>query len=189
MRKSKIPGPGTAARRSGALVGAVLVLLAVAGAQPTVAQQPAVANNVYLELLGNGGLYSINYERRLTEQLGLRAGIARWTADDWWSDAQTTITSLPLGVSFLPGSGTRRIELGAGILVGQRQRTGALGSAGQTNGFTSLTGVVGYRFQPARSGWLFRVGFTPFYGLGDEDAAYPDQGFLPSIGVSAGYSF
>jgi hypothetical protein len=166
-----------------------LALLFAAAAAPAAGQQPVgPRNNVYLELLGNGGLYSVNYERRFTERASFRGGLGHWTTEDWWSNAETTITSVPFGMSWLPGSGTRRLEVGGGLLVGRRGWKPSPGTTAENEGFASLTGVLGYRYQPVRSGWTFRAGFTPFFGFGDE-SAYPDRGFLPSLGVSGGYSF
>lgn len=36
-------------------------------------------NQIFIEFLGSGVLYSINYERRLGETVALRAGYTRWT--------------------------------------------------------------------------------------------------------------
>jgi hypothetical protein len=170
-------------------VATVPALILTALVVPATAQQPqGPQNSVYLELLGNGGLYSFNYERHLTERTNVRVGYGHWTIEGLWIDEKTTVTTVPVGASWLLGS-ARRLELGVGVVAGRRSEAVFLSEDSRTNSFASITGVVGYRFQPARSGWIFRAGFTPFYGFGDEDKAYPDRGFFPSLGISGGYSF
>ena len=53
----------------------------------------------------------------------------------------------------------------------------------------SATGTLGYRRQPADGGFVFRIGLTPIYGFGTEEAAYPEKGFFLSGGLSLGVSF
>ncbi|CAN5841486.1 hypothetical protein BH23GEM9_BH23GEM9_03650 [soil metagenome] len=36
---------------------------------------------------------------------------------------------------------------------------------------------------------VFRTGITPIHSFASEDAAYPDSGLFPSVGVSLGYAF
>jgi hypothetical protein len=148
-------------------------------------------NAVYVELLGNGGLYSINYERVLTNfnyervmagSVRARVGGGAWT--DNWSDLTTSIETFtfPMMVQMVmerERGSAHHPELGIGILVGQRG----------THGFLSLTGLVGYRYEPPRGRLLLRVGLTPFYGFGDESVAYPDKGFFPSVGLTVGARF
>ena len=161
-------------------------LLMVAAA-PARAQAPAPARNnaLYIELLGNGGLYSINYERAVTPALRVRVGAGAWTAVSFWSSAETRIRTVPVMLQFVPGRGAHHLEAGAGILVGHRH--GDLG--GGSGAFVSLVGLVGYRYEPRQRRFLFRAGFTPFYGFGGQSGAYPDAGFLPSLGLSFGARF
>lgn len=172
---------------------ALTVVALLCACTPLHAQSPAegsAANAVYVELLGNGGLYSLNYDRRFADAVALRVGFATWTADDLFlgEEAQTDFITVPVTAAWLMGTGKRRIELGGGVLLGTKSREEAFGDGETSSSFVSLTGIVGYRFQPAR-GFMFRVALTPFFGLGDEDEAYPEDGFMPSGGVSVGYSF
>lgn len=161
----------------------------LAGASPCLAQL-AARNAVYFEILGNGGLYSFNYERMLTESLGLRVGYATWDSPALWfgGTPPDRYTTVPVTVSYLLGRGERKLELGGGVTFGdgtfdrssdfQRDFT-----------FRTLTGIVGYRSQPPGRGYLFRAGVTPFYSFEDGEEAYPDPGFMLSAGVSFGYRF
>ncbi len=47
----------------------------------------ASRNNAYLEVLGNGGLYSLNYERIVVEHFALRVGFASWKSQDFLAQA------------------------------------------------------------------------------------------------------
>jgi hypothetical protein len=164
------------------------VLLAAAMLLPwetSFAQSTEEARNaLYLELLGNGGLFSLNYEREVADGMLARAGFGTWSSTSFWSEGKTTVTTVPLTIAFVRGRGDHRLELGGGMTFGRTRETFAGSSA-----FVSLTGLVGYRYEQPGRGYLFRAGATPFYGLGGEDVAYPDRGFFPLIGVSFGYSF
>ena len=71
----------------------LLALSATAGHAQTA--PPTRANAVYVELLGNGGVYSVNYKRALTPAVRVRVGAASWTTDSFWSDAETRIQTFP----------------------------------------------------------------------------------------------
>jgi hypothetical protein len=169
-------------------MGRIVTLIAalfVCGAGHAQAQPPEEARNaVYLELLGNGGLFSLNYEREVADGVLARAGFGSWSFTSLWTGAETTVTTVPLTIAFVRGRGEHRLELGGGMTFGRSRET----FFGSSN-FVSLTGLVGYRYEQPGRGYLFRAGATPFYGLGGEDVAYPDRGFFPSIGVSFGYGF
>lgn len=162
----------------------MLILLWLAFfASPLFAQdEPPIPkpNGWYLELLGNGGLYSINYERKVRPKLVMRYGAANWTAEDLFSDSETSVYSFPFTTSYLIGSAKHKFELGGGIVGGVRKDESDRGL------FLSLTGIAGYRYE-ADSGFLFRAGLTPFYGLTKGPSAYPDSGGTASAGVSFGF--
>ena len=162
-------------------------LLLVAAALPVYGQDtsaPARDNLVYVELLGSGGLYSVNYERALTPSMRVRVGAAAWTAESFWSDAETGIQTFPMMLHVVPGRGSHRLEAGIGVLAGHRDR-----DFSESRGFVSLIASIGYRYEPPQRRFIFRTGFTPFYGFGEPSIAYPDTGFLPSLGLSFGARF
>ena len=177
--------------RSIAIITAALVCTAAQLHAQSEPEPRTAFNAVYLELLGNGGPFSINYDRRVGEDVAVRIGFASWTADDLFlgDEAETEIITVPVTVSWLPGTPSRGVELGGGVLLGNRKQDVPFEDGSTSSTFVSLTGIAGYRWQPADGGWTFRVGFTPFFGLGDSDVAYPERGFFPSGGVSVGYSF
>jgi hypothetical protein len=151
------------------------------------------APDIYAELLGNGGLYSINYGRRLGGGVSACVGAASWETEGNFfvsvPDERHRFLLAPVLLNLLTGAGTHHLELGGGVLVGTETVTRA--RSGQSERFTllSATGTLGYRRQPADGGFVFRIGVTPIYGFGSEEAAYPDKGFFLSGGLSLGVSF
>jgi hypothetical protein len=89
-------------------------------------------------------------------------------------------------LQIVPGGGAHHLEAGIGVLPGLRGRERDVGESGS---FVSLIGVVGYRYEPPQRRFVFRAGFAPFYGFGDSSIAYPEAGFLPSLGLSFGARF
>ncbi|MES1245727.1 MAG: hypothetical protein ABUT39_29240 [Acidobacteriota bacterium] len=170
----------------------VVLTIGLAVESPCVAQDPATPaarNAVFVELLGNGGVYSLNYERMLTDHLGLRVGYAAWDSPLLFEGTPPDrYRTVPVTMSYLLGNGERKLELGGGVTFGQ----GTLDRSFDTRrdfSFHNLTAIVGYRSQPRDGGYLFRVGATPFYSFDDGEEAYPEPGLSFSAGVSFGYSF
>jgi hypothetical protein len=138
-------------------------------------------NSVYVELLGNGFFYSINYDHRFTNNFGGRFGFMIIEGQSEQStDDQVSFAILPVMANYLVGSGSHRLELGAGlqfVLVGGTLENYGTFSGGGIGGVTT---TFGYRYQPVDGGFLFRVGATPFYNDGRPKL---------SGGVSLGYAF
>jgi hypothetical protein len=127
-------------------------------------------NLVYLELLGNGGLYSINYERMLGNDLSARLGFSYFSvgASTGDSSAKATLVTAPLMLNYLVGGKNHKFEVGAGatmIYVSASSSGAGMGSSAEGVGVAG-TGTVGYRYSPNDGGFVFRVGYTPFFGKG-----------------------
>lgn len=133
-------------------------------------------NSVYLEILGQGGIYSLNYDRLFSEYFGGRIGFSAFT-----SIFESSFLLVPITANYLVGSKNHHLELGAGVVFGSidfnDSESDAKGSA------LIETATIGYRYQPKQDGFLFRIGFTPLIRLGS------DGDFLPWGGLSVGYSF
>jgi hypothetical protein len=140
-------------------------------------------NSFYLELLGNGGLYSINYERNITSNTCIRIGFATWKVTDIMSKTYMgRMTTVPVLASYYTGLKKSHFEIGGGFLFGKENMYNG------TNPILNLTLFIGYRYQPQNRGIIFRAGFTPFLSL-DKKADYPDPGLSLSGGISTGYHF
>ena len=131
-------------------------------------------NLVYLELLGNGGLYSVNYERMLSNDLSARLGFSYFSisasagSGQEQSSAKASIVTAPALFNYMVGGKNHKLELGAGatlIYVSASASGGAASASGEGVGVAG-TGVAGYRYSPADGGFVFRVGYTPLFGKG-----------------------
>ena len=112
-------------------------------------------SSIYLELLGSGLLYSVNYEYFIKDDMPLGIGLG----------SPTPTTPVILSLSQLRGKSKHKLELGGGISLP----------------YATLSGVVGYRYQPEVAGPIFRLSFTPlFFALGYR---------IPYFGISAGFTF
>ncbi len=98
-------------------------------------------NTLYYEILGEGMGVSFNYERMLSNRIGLHIGYTDWAT-----------RGIPLGVHYVIGS-SHTLELGAGLMIDVYRYKGVY-----------LTGIVGYRYQPTSGGFVFSAGVTPVLG-------------------------
>ncbi|WP_143960559.1 hypothetical protein [Litoribacter populi] len=138
--------------------------------------------SVFVEVLGNGLIYSVNYDTRFSQGmngLGGRAGIGYIAMDG------VRFTSVPLLVNYLFGHDKHFFEIGVGatILVGSAGNQGGFGPAGERDRESGAIGTMslGYRLEPTDGGFLFRAGITPIY---DSSAFWP---LWPQL--SFGYAF
>jgi len=141
--------------------------------------RPTKKNHFYLELGGNGGLYSFNYERLITDNFTLRAGFGI-TPGILFVDG--TFLAIPLTASYLAGSDAHKFEAGFGTTFFTVQDPEVFGFPVEVNSFFALTGIIGYRYFKPRGGFTFRICFTPFYNTGENE-------FAPSGGLSFGLGF
>ena len=138
-------------------------------------------NSIYFEALGNGGLYSVNYDRMFTETIGGRIGFSYIPEIDFIFSSINDLMVIPVMLNYFIGSVNHKLELGAGIAYVSFTSGDFLGfeSSSGSSGVTG-TATIGYRYQPANGGFLFRIGFTPMFN---------DEWFQPFDGVSLGFGF
>ena len=165
---------------------AIIIALLFSSSHMAFAQDARRAkNSLYLELLGNGGLYSVNYDRMLSDNFGVRLGVSRFGFDaitldqDPDADAKISVSTLTLMTNYLVGKGKHRLELGVGAMAAFASAD-VDGVGGVSGKGLSGTGTIGYRIQPLDGGFLFRVGFTPLYNK---------DGFSTWYGISLGAAF
>ena len=159
-----------------------LFLFSILSASFTMAQ----TNTVFLELGGNSLLWSINYDRMITEKISVRVGYGsipiESTDEDEFDAVTITVAPVPIVANYLLGSGNHKLEIGAGILYimvdGEVDFGGA--SVSGSGSVTATTGVLGYRYHRATGGFSFRISFTPIMLVGE---------MIPMGGLSLGYSF
>jgi len=141
--------------------------------------EDARAQNVFVEVGGQGLLFTANYDTRFGNRrngLGGRIGIGYIAAD---GDNSTTV---PVSLNYLLGnSGKHFFEIGLGATF--------LATGGDDESFffdeneSSVIGTMSfsYRLQPVNSGFAFRAGLTPVFN---------SDFFIPYFaGLSLGYTF
>ncbi len=153
---------------------------------------------VYLELFGNGIIYSVNYDKRLKKGKrsgwGMKVGYGYATlkALDTALNKYTKITyiGIPFGVNYLTKGKRSFVELGTGITllsIHQNNSNASIDSLDvpivdaldiKAKGFIA-TANIEYRYQTLKNGFIFRIGFMPII--------FPTV--IPYYGVSFGYHF
>ena len=159
-------------------------------------------NSIYVEGLGAGIWYSFNYERRVIDDLGVRAGFsyisygAKVTSPNGGTtSAGVTLLNFPITASYLGiRSGKHALELGGGVTITHASGTVTSGSLGASGSGIGAFGnaIVGYRLHPVgRAGFNFRIGAMALVGRGfsltnNDPTAF---GVLPFGYMSMGASF
>lgn len=169
----------------------ILILLVAGGAadsQTARAQTPTphpaalARHSMYVELGGAGGLYSVNYSRRIATRRVLRVGVT----------ASPLAIGVPVSLSTLYGSGDWRPEAGIGLLLARSSDVGV-----DRHGLLTAVGpIVGYRHHPQTRGLFVRASLQPllFAVLWTQQPSHSsstdtDRGLIPWGGVSVGWSF
>jgi hypothetical protein len=190
--------PPTSAPRAPAVIAAERP---VAPAPAADADKPA-PNSIYAEGLGAGLAYSINYERLVLDELGVRAGFGYWgmgasasVNGQTEASASASFLTIPLTVSYLGvRSGKHSLELGGGgTVIHAGGAASGFGMSASGSATTALgNAMVGYRLHPTgHAGFQFRVGAMALMGKGlGLSATDPDKmGVLPWLYLSLGGSF
>ena len=142
-------------------------------------------NSIFLELGGNGLIYSLNYDHKFFDHASARIGgmYLAVSADDPNSlDGRVSVFFVPIMANYLLGNGNSRLEIGGGLAIAGVNSDATIDNetideVGRGVGFT---GTIGYRLQPRDGGFLFRIGFTPIVAPG---------AFIPWAGLSLGATF
>lgn len=141
------------------------------------------ANFVHFELLGNAGLYSLNYTRRVVDAFSARIGISYVAlgASISRTSARADALTVPVLLHYLGvAKGAHKLELGLGPLLvyGSARARLSAREALRARFRVLASATIGYRYLPSR-GFTFNVGFTPVFG----------PVFLPWAGIGVGHTF
>jgi len=161
---------------------------------PASANKRSAKNAIYLDLAGPGGLYSLNYDRMITDELSARIGFSYISAGGSASSGGTTtsaevsLLTIPITVSYLGiGSLSNQFELGGGATFMRVTGDGFISAGSDSSGASAsatvigLTPMAGYRHQAPDGGFVFRIGLSPLVMLGGEGGVLP-WGYL-SLGA------
>jgi hypothetical protein len=192
---------------------------APAGAAPAAATPPSEApvpaekpekevgnhpapNSVYAEGLGAGLIYSLNYERMVTDDVAVRVGFgylsvgASASAGGTTSSSSASLVTVPITASYtgIRTRGGAGLELGGGsTLIYTSGSASGAGTAASGAGLTpTVVAMVGFRLHPVdHAGFNFRVGAMALggQGLGLSNADPTKFGFIPWGYISMGASF
>lgn len=132
-------------------------------------------NTVFVELLGNGLIFSANYDMRFNKDEGNGLGARLGVGYIGGGDAGGTVITVPAMVNYLLGKDGKYLEIGGGV-------TYVAGSADFGDGFEDTvigTLSIQYRRQPVDGGFMWKIGLTPIIASGAFIPYWP--------GVSIGY--
>ncbi len=136
------------------------------------------AQNIFVELGGQGLLFTANYDTRFSNRrdgLGGRVGIGYIAAD---GDNATTV---PLSLNYLLGKGRHFFEIGLGATLLATKASDYSFVFNDNNSDVIGTMSFSYRLQPVDRGFSLRAGLTPVFNK---------DFFIPYYaGLSLGYSF
>ena len=156
-------------------------------ATPPMAPQRTATNAIFGEALGNGLLYSINYERIIESwNIGLRVGASYFTfpVSSYGASGNLKLATFPLVASYYLGTPKHKLQLGLGATIlylgVSTDSAGTKFEGERSGGGVAATAIIGYRYLPPDRGFTFGVGFTPLLRT---------SRFLPWGGANAGYIF
>jgi hypothetical protein len=161
-----------------ALFTTITVAILLINATTSLAQNTFKRNDLYFELLGNGVVASINYERQLADQpgLGVRVGVG-------FSPTEHGVLSVPLGFNYLVPFKNQRsfLELGLGVtLTAEPVRLLDFSGDVYDNGtYGNFIPSVAYRAHTSKN-LMWRFSLTPMFNSAET---------LPWVGFSIGKRF
>jgi len=137
---------------------------------------PQAPNTIYVEFLGNGVLYSLNYDRLITSfgqlhHVGARVGVSLMPVDTLGTQYPLLF---PIMANYLIGPKQHKLEVGAGITPSIW-----FDDEWELEGRVAFAASVGYRYHRFDNDFDFRVAFTPLFF----------EGFKPWFGLSFGRAF
>jgi len=136
------------------------------------------AQNIFVELGGQGLLFTVNYDSRFSKKrdgIGGRAGIG------YIAEGGDYATTVPLSLNYLLGKGKHFFEMGLGATILTTGGTDESFLFDENNSNVIGTMSFSYRLQPVDRGFSFRAGLTPVFNK---------NFFIPYYaGISLGYSF
>ena len=125
-------------------------------------------------------MWSLNYERFLTDDVSLRIGGSYFAVHDY-AGTSVSLATFPLTASWLGlRAGNHALEIGGGaVFASATVSTGSFGAKAFGSGVVG-TGILGYRYAPLDGGFTLRLAFTPLFGNGE---------LLASAGLALGGAF
>lgn len=139
---------------------------------------------IYVELMGSGLVYSVNYETRFSAKtggLGGRVGIGY--VGDW--------LAVPLQINYLIGKkdSNKFFEIGGGICYFKYPKPFEVGDRSFDQQVMGAFSIM-YRRHPRYGNFMWKIGLTPMVGyLLEDDEGKAKLGIWPWIGIGLGKAF
>lgn len=115
-------------------------------------------NAFYAEILGNGLIFSANYDVRLINKFGARVGLG------YVGGSEGSVLTVPVMGNILLGKNGKYFEVGAGVTF--LSGAGDLFDLSEDKSTTLGTLSFMYRRQPEDGGFMWKIGITPFIASG-----------------------
>ena len=152
-------------------------------------------NSLYVELGGNGGLYTINYDRILHRGEWFHTSARAGVYYNWWGGGRLGI---PLEVNGLFGRKEHFLEMGVSFVyshgfepVVHKADPAVPSSEDIYHNFADLRAIgrLGYRYQKPEGGLFFRAAYTPNTFVWSATPGGLFSGAWHWFGISVGKSF
>ena len=132
-------------------------------------QAQTVFNNkrmVYLELWGNTGSFSLNYEHLVAKDVALRAGLTAYGSA--LSDGTSAIrTQVPVMLNYVPSSNNVHLELGLGYIFANVEDPFEPSYAEKTSK-GMFTGTLGFKYINPKTGLVLKSTYSPIFNTKGE---------------------
>ncbi|TAF95405.1 MAG: hypothetical protein EAZ32_12870 [Cytophagia bacterium] len=144
-------------------------------------------NAVYVELLGNAGLYSFNYERQIARQRNNYFNLRLGAAYLWWREARTPVFVVePI---YLKGGKNHFLELSISATFFSSRKIFAPEANPPKEIRASFMPRIGYRYQSPNKSLLFRFGVMPIILTQGRFLPMITRWYIPMLGLSLGKQF
>lgn len=147
----------------------------------------SAANILFLQALGSGLFYSLNYERYVDAwRVGFRVGGSFFSlpVSKYGASENLVVLTFPVTASYYVGARSHKLQLGLGmtfLYTDASTDTEGIRFENERTGFgAAATAIVGYRYIPSDGGFSFGASFTPLLRT---------TKFLPWGGIDVGYAF
>ena len=144
------------------------------------------SKSVFLEIGGNGGLASVNFDSRLNKtekHLGYRVGFGFIPPSYNFFDSEPTIWTIPVGLNYLIGGRRHYFETGLGLTYyffkGTTSDIWGIYENDKGSGFLFIPSA-GYRYAPTGKAFQGRLFVSPVFNT---------EGSSFFWGLSGGYKF
>jgi hypothetical protein len=134
-------------------------------------------NAFTVDLFGRALLYSVNFDRQITDYFSLGVGISSWDASQRWTGFQSWVTVVPLYANFYFSPNASRGFLSAGADLIKVSEPGFSGNTFENSGVAGTVGA-GYEFRE-QSGFLVRLAGYLIIGRSTE--------LSPSVGLGIAF--